>query len=390
MAFSAAAVPLGLMFLISGFLVNILQVLALPLLLFSKKAYRVANFMLTDMMWSELIWLLEWWADVKVKLYTDPETLRLLGKEHALLICNHRSDIDWLVGWLLAKRAGCLGGTRAIMKQSVKYLPVIGWSMWFSEYVFLARNWAKDETTLKAGYRNLKGFPRPFWLALFVEGTRFTQTKLAAAQEYAASVGMPIPRNVLIPRTKGFVSAIENLRDFVPAVYDMSIAISNEAPEPNMSRILKGLPSVVHIKVKRIPMAELPTTDEGIANWCREAFVRKDKALDEHNKTNTFGDELYQPFERLWGPLWIVVGWAIVLLTGSIYLLRNVLSTWRGFLWVAGGLLLVAVVLEVLIAASQAERSKPLKVNKRPQVNQVKAEISENQQESTSEVKKEK
>lgn len=42
----------------------------------------------------------------------------------------------------------------------------------------------------------------PFWLALFVEGTRFTQTKLAAAQDYAASRGMPVPRNVLIPRTK--------------------------------------------------------------------------------------------------------------------------------------------------------------------------------------------
>lgn len=25
------------------------------------------------------------------------------GKEHALLICNHRSDIDWLVGWVLAQ-----------------------------------------------------------------------------------------------------------------------------------------------------------------------------------------------------------------------------------------------------------------------------------------------
>jgi hypothetical protein len=35
-----------------------------------------------------------------------------------------------------------------------------------------------------------------------VEGTRFTQAKLLAAQEYAASQGLPIPRNVLIPRTK--------------------------------------------------------------------------------------------------------------------------------------------------------------------------------------------
>jgi lysophosphatidic acid acyltransferase/lysophosphatidylinositol acyltransferase len=55
---------------------------------------------------------------------------------------------------------------------------------------------------LQSGLQRLKDFPRPFWLALFVEGTRFTQAKLLAAQEYAASQGLPIPRNVLIPRTK--------------------------------------------------------------------------------------------------------------------------------------------------------------------------------------------
>lgn len=41
-----------------------------------------------------------------------------------------------------------------------------------------------------------------FWLALFVEGTRFTETKLLSAQEFAASKGLPIPKHVLIPRTK--------------------------------------------------------------------------------------------------------------------------------------------------------------------------------------------
>lgn len=35
------------------------------------------------------------------------------------------------------------------MKKSTKFLPVIGWSMWFSEYVFLSRNWSKDEKVLK-------------------------------------------------------------------------------------------------------------------------------------------------------------------------------------------------------------------------------------------------
>jgi hypothetical protein len=55
---------------------------------------------------------------------------------------------------------------------------------------------------LQSGIKRLSDFPLPFWLALFVEGTRFTQVKLLAAQEYATSTGLPVPRNVLIPRTK--------------------------------------------------------------------------------------------------------------------------------------------------------------------------------------------
>jgi hypothetical protein len=61
---------------------------------------------------------------------------------------------------------------------------------------------------LQSGFRQLEDFSLPFWLALFVEGTRFTQEKLLAAQNYAASRGLPIPRNVLIPRTK--VNLAEN------------------------------------------------------------------------------------------------------------------------------------------------------------------------------------
>jgi 1-acyl-sn-glycerol-3-phosphate acyltransferase len=30
------------------------------------------------------------------------------GKEHALVISNHRSDIDWLVGWIIAQVSSSL------------------------------------------------------------------------------------------------------------------------------------------------------------------------------------------------------------------------------------------------------------------------------------------
>lgn len=47
---------------------------------------------------------------------------------------------------------------------------------------------------------------------------------------------------------QGFVSAVENLREFVPAVYDMTVAVSKELPDPTMIRIFRGQPSVVYHK----------------------------------------------------------------------------------------------------------------------------------------------
>ncbi|KAL8494073.1 hypothetical protein ACS0TY_025025 [Phlomoides rotata] len=228
---------------------------------------------------------------LQIELYTDSETFKLMGKEHALVICNHRSDIDWLVGWVLAQRAGCLGSTLAVMKKSSKFLPVIGWSMWFSEYLFLERSWAKDEITLKSGLHRLRDFPQPFWLALFVEGTRFTQAKLLAAQEYASSMGLPVPRNVLIPRTKGFVTAVSHLRSFVPAIYDITLAIPETSPAPTLLRLFKGQSSVLHVHVKRHLMNDLPESDDDVAQWCKDAFVAKDELLDKHTVVKSFGEQ---------------------------------------------------------------------------------------------------
>ncbi|KAJ7516521.1 hypothetical protein O6H91_22G061400 [Diphasiastrum complanatum] len=329
LASEAIVLPLGLMFFVSGFFINILQALSLIFLLpFSRKAYRIANVMMMEVLWSELVWLVDWWAGVKLRVYADPLEWTYIGKEHALLICNHRSDIDWLVGWVLAERVGCLGGCRAVMKNSMKFLPVMGWSMWFSEYVFLERSWAKDEKTLKSGFLRLKNFPRPFWLALFVEGTRFTPEKLKAAQDYAVSAGIQVPQNVLIPRTKGFVSAVFNLRSFVPAIYDVTIAISKDSPAPTMRRLLRGQSSVIHVHLKRHPMSELPQSADEVAKWCKDAFIAKDDFLEKHKAENTFGEHLYQPLSsRSIKPLIAVIGWAFVLLVLAVILLRPLLST---------------------------------------------------------------
>ncbi|XP_058072298.1 1-acyl-sn-glycerol-3-phosphate acyltransferase PLS1-like isoform X2 [Magnolia sinica] len=363
-AATAAVVPLGLLFLLSGLVVNLIQAIVfLALHWFSKNMYRSINKVVVELLWLELIWLIDWWAGVKIQLYADSETFQSLGKEHALVICNHRSDIDWLVGWVLAQRSGCLGSTLAIMKKSSKFLPVIGWSMWFSDYVFLERSWAKDESTLKSGLQQLKNFPRSLWLALFVEGTRFTEAKLLAAQEYAASAKLPIPRNVLVPRTKGFVSAVSNMRSFAPAIYDVTVAVPKSQPAPTMLRILNGQSSVIHVHMKRHPMKELPQTDDAVAQWCRDLFVAKDALLDKHLAEDTFGDREFRPTGRPKKPLLVVISWSCLLMFSAFkfFTWSALLSTWKGLAFSISGLLLVMIVMHVLILFSQSERSTSAK-----------------------------
>ncbi|XP_024036961.1 1-acyl-sn-glycerol-3-phosphate acyltransferase 2 isoform X2 [Citrus clementina] len=309
MAIAAAAVivPLGLLFFISGLVVNLIQAVCFvtirPL---SKNTYRRINRWVAELLWLELVWIVDWWAGVKV----------------------------------------------------------IGWSMWFSEYLFLERNWAKDESTLKSGLQRLRDYPQPFWLALFVEGTRFTQAKLLAAQEYAASTGLPIPRNVLIPRTKGFVSAVSHMRSFVPAIYDVTVAIPKSSPAPTMIRLFKGQSSVMHVHLKRHLMKELPETDDAVAQWCRDTFVAKDALLDKHNAEDTFSDQELQEIPRPKKSLLVVISWASLVIFGVLKFLQwsSLLSSWKGIAFSAFGLGIVTVLMQILIRFSQSERSTPAKV----------------------------
>ncbi|KAJ1406941.1 Acyltransferase, C-terminal domain [Sesbania bispinosa] len=204
--------------------------------------------------------------------------------------------------------------------------------MWFAEFLFLERNWAKDEAALKSGFKQLKHMPVPLWLALFVEGTRFTQTKLLAAQEFAVSKGLPIPKNVLIPRTKGFVSAVQEMRSFIPVIYDCTFAIPKSEPSPTMMRIFKGISSLVKLQIKRHKMEELPETADGIAQWCKDTFVAK-----------------------------VVVFWSCLLgfLMFKFFEWTSLLSSWEGILFTVLFLVFVAVVMEILIHSSESERSKP-------------------------------
>jgi lysophosphatidic acid acyltransferase/lysophosphatidylinositol acyltransferase len=64
----------------------------------------------------------------------------------------------------------------------------------------------------------------------------------------------------------------------------------------------------------------------------------------------------------------IVISWAITLLAAAWWLLRPVLTTWKGVGWLAGVLLAVMICVQVLIMSTQAERSSTARRAKQKQL----------------------
>ena len=60
-------------------------------------------------LFAEFTFLAQWWSGTEVLLYMEDKDRRLVGKEHVLVMMNHKYDIDWLMAWILSERFGMLG-----------------------------------------------------------------------------------------------------------------------------------------------------------------------------------------------------------------------------------------------------------------------------------------
>lgn len=62
----------------------------------------------------------EWWSNSRCNLWGDEEALRWFGKEHCMVVMNHKYDVDWLMCWFICDKLGML----AVSTLSVLFLVV--------------------------------------------------------------------------------------------------------------------------------------------------------------------------------------------------------------------------------------------------------------------------
>ncbi|KAI1374155.1 1-acyl-sn-glycerol-3-phosphate acyltransferase [Hypoxylon crocopeplum] len=216
---------------------------------------------------------------------------RLPKKESAVVISNHVTWADFYMIQAMALRSGMLGQCRWFAKIQLRWVPFLGWGLWAMGMPMVSRNWMRDQLELQRVFGGIVHRKWPMWLISFSEATRFTPTKYEESRIWCKRNGRPQPLHLLYPRTKGFVTTVQQLRKapHVKAVYDFTVAYQHKDKfhvAPNMWETLK-LPNLsrsqaykFRIHVRRFPLEDLPYTDEELANWLEQRWVEKGEWLD--------------------------------------------------------------------------------------------------------------
>lgn len=59
-----------------------------------------------------------------------------------------------------------LQGTKIYGKESLRFVPTMGWSWIFVESIFLKRDWNKDKKRIHDGVKELVAFPDGYWFTV--------------------------------------------------------------------------------------------------------------------------------------------------------------------------------------------------------------------------------
>ncbi|KAJ3045795.1 hypothetical protein HK097_001123 [Rhizophlyctis rosea] len=283
---------------------NVAQLLSLIVLPFSRKHVMLFNGRIAGLTWYTMQWYFERIAKGKVTFSGD----RLPEKENAICFSNHVGWTDFYLLHSLATRKKMQSSCKYFCKDSLKWLPGFGWGMWLMGMIFLKRDWTSDKNKIEDIFRALKTTRIPVWIVSYLEGTRITKQKLAESQAFAKERGLPVLKNVLIPRTKGFIATVNSFRNTqVRAIYDFTIAYyDNDRGFQTPPSIVRVHETTVnndfkyHVHVRRYLIEDLPSDDEELHKWVMERYIEKDAFLEELKERWTEGKTLLVEESPFW------------------------------------------------------------------------------------------
>ncbi|XP_074845005.1 1-acyl-sn-glycerol-3-phosphate acyltransferase epsilon isoform X2 [Carettochelys insculpta] len=230
---------------------------------------------------SMVLFFFEHYTGVQIIIYGDLPK----NKENVVYLSNHQCTVDWIVADMLAVRQNALGHVRYVLKDGLKWLPLYGW--YFSQHggIYVKRSAKFNEKEMN------NKLQAQMYLVIFPEGTRYNPEMpkvIADSQLFADREGLTVLKHVLTPRVKATHVAIDSMKGYLDAVYDVTVAYEGTVDHrgqrkvaPSMTEFLCKECPKVHVYFDRIELKDIPEEQMYMRRWLHERFDIKDKLLIE-------------------------------------------------------------------------------------------------------------
>lgn len=226
--------------------INITQFIGAPLYIISRDVY-YAYMALTKESFGLLITTMtKIWGPTTIRISGDHSVAGQIRRtpdgrvqfafpERIVMIANHQIYTDWLYLWWVgyANMPQMHGYIYIILKESLKYIPVIGTGMMFYGFIFMSRKMAVDQPRMAYRLKKLRtahtapdgsSFLNPMWLLLFPEGTNLSGNGRDKSARWAEKAGVKDCKHLLLPRSTGMYFVLKELSGSVEYVYDCTVA----------------------------------------------------------------------------------------------------------------------------------------------------------------------
>lgn len=168
-----------------------------------------------------------------------------------------------------------------------------------ANFLFISRDWTKDQQYLTDSFSYFKAVysDYPLALLLFPEGTDLSLSNKEKSQNYARKNELPVYEHVLHPRTKGFVHCVNEMRKFnvAPTIINMSVGYVGGMPQNERDLACGNWPSEIHFFSEQIPSADIPTQDAELEKWLIEIWKAKEEQLKEFYSKSRFSASYMLP-----------------------------------------------------------------------------------------------
>ncbi|TKR61056.1 hypothetical protein L596_028221 [Steinernema carpocapsae] len=207
----------------------------------------------------------------------------------ALIIMNHRTRLDWMYLWSALYRMNpwLITTSKISLKEQLKSLPGAGFGMAASMFIFLQRNAEEDKQRLSQAIDYYIGVFGNYQILLFPEGTDKSPWTTKKSEEFAKKNGFRTLKQVIYPRTAGFLHLLEKMRqeNYVSCIYDVTVAYPSNIVQSEVDLVLKGeAPRDVHFDFRKIDIANVPKSESELNKWLNEIWMAKDERLDRYYK----------------------------------------------------------------------------------------------------------